>query len=269
MDARTALLDLYQEHLLPRGGQAPVAALVRLLAPLGISTPAVRTAVSRMRRQGLLAPVRVEGVPGYALTEQARMALGRPPDPDDWDGTWHVLLISLPAGRAVRERLHTGLRTLGYGCLGESARTASWIGARASAQLDAFLAATGARAERFVARHDGDSQALIARAWDMEALSRAYRRFLDAPPAPVAGGARDAAGAGGIEADRDSYVQLSVLLRRWAELAALEPGLPAALLPPDWPGRKARASYQAERARLAGPAARFVRSCLPHRGDRP
>ena len=52
MHARSALFDLYGDHLLARGGRAPVAALVRLLEPLGIAAPAVRTAVSRMVRQG-------------------------------------------------------------------------------------------------------------------------------------------------------------------------------------------------------------------------
>src|SRR5882724_10562185 len=35
--ARSALFDLYGDHLGPRGGQAPVAALVRLLEPLGVA----------------------------------------------------------------------------------------------------------------------------------------------------------------------------------------------------------------------------------------
>ena len=58
MNARSALFDVYGDHLRPRGGAAPVAALVRLLAPLGIAAPAVRTAISRMVRQGWLEPVR-------------------------------------------------------------------------------------------------------------------------------------------------------------------------------------------------------------------
>jgi len=62
MQARSALFDLYGDHLRPRGGRAPVAALVRLLAPLGIAAPAVRTAISRMVRQGWLLPVRLAGV---------------------------------------------------------------------------------------------------------------------------------------------------------------------------------------------------------------
>src|ERR671914_666112 len=71
MQARSALFDLYGDHLRSRGGRAPVAALVRLLAPLGIAAPAVRTAVSRMVRQGWLHPVRLDSGPGYALTPRA------------------------------------------------------------------------------------------------------------------------------------------------------------------------------------------------------
>src|SRR5258708_5014148 len=71
VNARSALFDLYGDHLLTRGEQAPVAALVRLLAPAAISPPAVRTAVSRMARQGWLVPVRLAGGAGYRVTPRA------------------------------------------------------------------------------------------------------------------------------------------------------------------------------------------------------
>ena len=45
MNARSALFDVYGDHLRSRGGAAPVASLVAMLAPLGISAPAVRTAL--------------------------------------------------------------------------------------------------------------------------------------------------------------------------------------------------------------------------------
>ena len=44
MHARSALFDVYGDHLRTRGNQAPIASLVRLLAPVGIGAPAVRTA---------------------------------------------------------------------------------------------------------------------------------------------------------------------------------------------------------------------------------
>ncbi|HZB33633.1 MAG TPA: PaaX family transcriptional regulator, partial [Streptosporangiaceae bacterium] len=58
MNARSALFDLYGDHLRDRGGRAPIAAVVKMLSALGIAAPAVRTAVSRMVRQDWLEPVR-------------------------------------------------------------------------------------------------------------------------------------------------------------------------------------------------------------------
>ena len=75
MQARSALFDLYGDHLRAHGGRAPVAALVRMLAPLEIGAPAVRTAVSRMVRQGWLSPTRLVTGPGYAITPRAARRL--------------------------------------------------------------------------------------------------------------------------------------------------------------------------------------------------
>ena len=109
MQARSALFDLYGDYLRPRGGRAPVAALVRLLAPLGIAAPAVRTAISRMVRQGWLLPVRLAGGPGYQLTVKAVHRLdeaaariyrtGRP----TWDGHFDLVVLD-PARAAGRPR---------------------------------------------------------------------------------------------------------------------------------------------------------------------
>ena len=126
--ARSALFDLYGDHLGPRGGQAPVAALVRLLEPLGIAAPAVRTAVSRMVRQGWLDPVALPAGPGYRLTargttrlEQAASRIYRTGTPS-WDGCWHLLVVEHVADRQARERVRSGLAFLGYGQLGMPVR---------------------------------------------------------------------------------------------------------------------------------------------------
>ena len=60
MQARSALFDLYGDHLRARGGRAPIAALVRLLAPLEIAAPAVRTAVAKATCETLV---------GFQLTD--------------------------------------------------------------------------------------------------------------------------------------------------------------------------------------------------------
>src|SRR2546430_2536739 len=106
-----------------------------MLAPLGITEPAARTAVSRMVRQGWLAPVRcAPGLAGYALTPRAISRMGeaagriyRRGEPE-WDGGWPILMIGPLADRARRGRVRAALGYLGYASLGET----SWISPRAS-----------------------------------------------------------------------------------------------------------------------------------------
>jgi PaaX-like protein len=118
--ATSALFDLYGDHLRSRGSRAPVAALVRLLAPLGITAPAVRTAVSRMARQGWLDAVRLPEGAGYELTPRAARRLDEAAEriyrhgDHEWDGRWHVVVVERVRERARRERLRSALRFLGY-----------------------------------------------------------------------------------------------------------------------------------------------------------
>src|SRR3954447_185897 len=147
MQARSALFDLYGDYLRPRGGRAPVAALVRLLAPLGIAAPAVRTAVSRMVRQGWLHPLRLSNGPGYLLTPKAARRLdetaariyrtGR----TGWDGRFDLILLhaALPRREAGR------LAFLGYGPLGNN----TWVAPRPAEDLDGVLAEAQVPYERF------------------------------------------------------------------------------------------------------------------------
>jgi phenylacetic acid degradation operon negative regulatory protein len=260
VDARSALFDLYGDHLRERDdgfrGQVPVAALVRLLAPLGIQAPAVRTAVSRMVRQGWLTAVKLPAGAGYALTPRAVRRLDEAAERiyrtsrHGWDGSWHLLVVSPPTGRSDRERLHAQLHFLGYGTIGG----ATWISPRPAPELDVTLVDASARAERFTAAHDGDSQALIARAWDLDGLARAYARFLDEAALLLAD----------VDASTDvgAFAARSQLVHRWRKFLFVDPGLPAALLPPDWPGSKAAAWFDAEAERLLPAARRFVDGCL-------
>ncbi len=257
MNARSALFDLYGDHLLSRGEQAPVAALVRLLAPLRISAPAVRTAVSRMARQGWLTPVRLAEGAGYRLTPRAARRLQQAADriyrqdAPAWDGRWHVVVAERVADRARRDRLRSALGYLGYACLDGS----TWISPRQSAELDVLLGTERVRAERFHARYDGDARGLAARAWDIDGLALAYRRWLDLAadlvPPPVAD-----------QPDEMIFAARSELVHEWRKFLFIDPGLPAELLPARWPGAEAAELFHFEAERLLPAAARFVDCCL-------
>jgi phenylacetic acid degradation operon negative regulatory protein len=113
--ARSALFDVYGGHLRERGGAATIAALVRLLEPLGFAAPAVRTAVSRTVRQGWLQPARLPDGPGYAMTPRGERRLDEAAAriyrtrPSTWDGRWHVVVLEEMPGRDSRDHLASAL----------------------------------------------------------------------------------------------------------------------------------------------------------------
>lgn len=265
MQARSALFDLYGDHLRSRGARAPVAALVRLLSPLGIAAPAVRTAVSRMVRQGWLRPVRTAVGPGYQLTTKAIGRLDESAariyriDRNGWNGHFDLVIFTGLNSRAERARLSATLSFLGYGRLDP----ATWLAPRPSSEIDDLLREAGIGYERFAAAHaDGPAgaAALIRRAWDLDAIATAYRQFV-IELQPVVSAVGDAA------SDHDAYAARSRLVHAWRGFLFRDPQLPPALLPDRWPGTAAAAFFDRHEARLRPAADRFVDRCL--HGDNP
>jgi phenylacetic acid degradation operon negative regulatory protein len=272
MHARSALFDLFGDHLRTRDDRAPVAALVRLLMPLSITAPAVRTAISRMVRQGWLAPVRLDSGPGYELTDRARHRLDeagariyrtrRP----SWDGGWDLLVVEQPRQRSARERLRSGLGFLGYGALSDS----TWISATRSAEVARLLDAEGAGYARF--RASDDDPARRARdAWNLDSLGKAYQAWQQFAAALVADPSSQLAGVVFETPDERAFAVRSLLVHEWRKFLFTDPGLPADLLPADWAGHAAARFFDEEAARLLPAASRFVDACLPPdpTGDRP
>jgi phenylacetic acid degradation operon negative regulatory protein len=256
MQARSALFDLYGDYLRPRGGRAPVAALVKLLAPVGIAPPAVRTAVSRMVRQGWLHPMRLVSGPGYLLTPKAARRLdeasariyrtGRA----GWDGRFDLVLLRAPISRRDARRL----AFLGYGMLGEHA----WVAPRAAEEVDAVLADAAVEFERFSASHAAGSPgaaAVVGRAWDLAEIGKAYEDFISTQrPVVTAVNARSS--------DEEAYAARFQLVHAWRSFLFRDPQLPASLLPSRWPGASAATFFDRHAARLRPAADRFVERCL-------
>lgn len=256
--ARSALFDVYGGYLRARGGSAAIAALVRLLEPLGFGAPAIRTAVSRMVRQGWLEPVRLAEGPGYALTRRAERRLDEAAAriyrtrPSTWDGRWQVLVLAGLPTRGDRERLDSSLRLLGYAPLGPT----TWIAPRISPELADLLAAEDVTASTFHGPHQGADAELAARAWNLEALGAEYAAFIEewaAELSTVDG-----------SAPAEAFAASQRLLHAWRRFLFRDPGLPAELLPPDWPGTRAAAFFDRQTARLAPAAGEFLDRCLDH-----
>jgi phenylacetic acid degradation operon negative regulatory protein len=255
------LFDLYGDHLRSRGGAAPVAALVRLLACLDIAAPAVRTAISRMVRQGWLTPVTLEGGRGYQLTDRATKRLDEAAariyrhHPDtEWDGRWSIALLAHPTDRTARERVQRALEYLGY----RQAYADAWIAPRPAAELASVLTAEGVVATHFLGSLDGDDVELVHRLWHPEQLGAAYEAWQQQAEQLVgeAGAAPD---------DETAFGVRSRLLHEWRKFLFRDPGLPRELLPARWPGDDAAAYFDEEAARLLPGAAAYVDECLHRR----
>ena len=260
MQARSALFDLYGDYLRPRGGRAPVAALVRLLAPLGIAPPAVRTAVSRMVRQGWLHPLRLSTGPGYLITTKAARRLDEAgariyrTSRASWDGRFDLLVLDAPSGRRERQRLGANLSYLGYGMLDER----TWVATRPGEDVDGLLTESGVRYERFTASHaagTAGAEALVRRAWDLGEVGAAYELFVaEQKPVLAAVTARSD--------DEQAYAARFRLVHAWRTFLFRDPQLPPALLPDRWPGSSAAAFFDRHATRLRPAADRYVDRCL-------
>jgi phenylacetic acid degradation operon negative regulatory protein len=261
VQARSALFDVYGGYLRARGGSATIAALVCLLEPLEFAAPAIRTAVSRMVRQGWLLPVRLADGPGYALSPRAERRLDEAAAriyrtrPSTWDGRWHVVVLEeLPARRA-RDRLSSALRLLGYGPIGP----VTWVSPRPSPELSDVLDAEASTARVFHGEHDGDDAELATRAWNLDELGRDYDAFVTEWA--------DVMSSVDGKLPAESFAASQRLLHAWRKFLFRDPGLPVQLLPDDWPGERAAEFFDRNTARLAPSVEEFLTDCLA-RGSR-
>jgi phenylacetic acid degradation operon negative regulatory protein len=258
MHARSALFDVYGDLLPSRGNRATVAGLVRLLGPVGITAPAVRTAISRMVSQGWLEPVALEEGRGYAATDQAvrrlahasrRIYRGEPPE---WDGSWQLVLVSSYGTRTQRARAQRELGYLGYAELPDG----TWLSPFPREELTEVLDTCGASAVVARAR-DFDPPHAPLDCWDLAGLADAYETWLAEAGALVRHHLAEHD-----DPDEASFAARFHLVHGWRKFLFSDPWLPDALLPADWAGRRAADFFSAEAERLRSAADRFVARAL-------
>ncbi len=198
MQARSAVFDLYGDHLADHGYWAPISAVVTLTQTCGIQPPATRTAVSRMVVQQWLQPRTVGGQRGYAATQAAKDRLRRAheriydPGTTPWDGRWHVVVLESPKDRTHRDRLVATMGYLGYGRLSPS----TWVSPHRSDELAASLREAGVEWTDFHGPSQEGPVHLVQRVWDLDDLAAAYDEFTF--DLPRAGRRRGTSSRGGL-----------------------------------------------------------------------
>lgn len=187
---------------------------------------------SLQRRNLLSKEDRAEGIV-YRVTELGRLTAMGGRDPNDlwnrrWDGYWRMLLFDLPARRKqLRQRLWRWLRENHFGYLQNSV----WITPDPVTEVLEAIQEFRNDVESFTVMESRccggrSDESIVEGAWDFEAIHDRYRDYLALPKPPTVAGA-----------------ELTEWLHRervaWMRAVELDPFLPRALLPKDYPGAKA------------------------------
>ncbi|GAA4882276.1 phenylacetic acid degradation operon negative regulatory protein PaaX [Serinicoccus chungangensis] len=255
--ARSAVVDLFGDHLRRRGWWAPVSAVLALTSAVEVGGPATRTAISRLVAQGWLEARADDGVRGYAATPRARVRWERAhdrvyaPGPPLWDGCWHLVHVDSGGDRRRREQVTRTMTYLGYGRLSSG----GWVSPRPSPELEPSLEPLEVG---WVALHGRlepvqDPARLAGRVWDLDGLAEEHHRFADLLASGPA-----VAGLG----PEGAYRERTALVHAWRRFLFRDPDLPPEVLPVGWPGHRSRQLFLDRAAALAPAADDYVDGVL-------
>lgn len=241
--ARSLLLTVLGEFVLPRDEPVWTQVLIDVLGGLGVEPKSARQALARTAAEGLLCSDRAGRRVRWSLTGQGRTLLtdgaariyGFGTAAPRWDGRWLVLLVSVPeARRQLRHRLRTRLAWAGLG----SPAPGVWLTPDPAkqgevAEVVTDLGLTGVTSS-FVGPFGaiGAERAVVELAWDLAEVEAAYEEFLDAftdadPATPA------------------EVLALQIhLVHSWRRFPFLDPKLPSELLPDRWAGSRAAAVFE-------------------------
>jgi phenylacetic acid degradation operon negative regulatory protein len=245
--ARSTLLTVLGEYLLPRADGVWQEALIASLQLLGHTPSAARQAVVRSTREGWLegervgrrSRMRLTPATAELLRDGARRiyAFG---EPVSWDGRWLLLVLRVPEPRReLRHRLTTQLAWAGFGSLGGGlwitphVDREALVSTEAPAQLLSFRAELGAL---------GGTARVIGEAWDLPVLREHYEQFV-----ADFGRARPRGAAA-------TFATQTALVHAWRRFPFVDPDLPDDLLPRDWPRRRAHRLFRERHERWADAA---------------
>jgi phenylacetic acid degradation operon negative regulatory protein len=252
------VIGLYLRRL---GGRVAASGLVALLEDLDVPAARTRTGLTRLKQKGLLLADRAE--PGICRLDPRAVAMLERGDRRIFtvramadDEPWCLVSFSIPEERRdVRHQLRRRLQWIGCGVVSP----ALWICPDHLAdEVEGILAALGIRDHATLFRADriapaDDLRDAAAAWWDLDALAAEHRRFQEAL-APLA--------THPIQRPADAFAVYVRLLDAWRPLPYVDPGLPASILPSDWPGQRSVDAFRTLSARLADDAWGHVRSVV-------
>ena len=239
------------------GGWIAVSALTELTTTVGVSQARTRTAVLRVRSKGLLDPDVRDGSAGYALGPNAIPALergdrriytARQMDPSD---RWCLISYSIPESqRQLRHQIRR--RLAGIGCGTVSA--ALWICPEyLTGEVEEILGDLGVRTSAAIFLADetrvaGGLESAVGQWWDLPAIAARHQSFWSAYGSVAASDLTP----------RQAFATWIGCVDAWRVIPYVDPGLPAAWLPDNWPGNLTVRLFADLREQLEQLSGRYV-----------
>lgn len=229
------IVTFFGDAIALRGGRVALSVLQDAMALLGIEQGAVRTALSRLAKDGWVVRDRDGRLSYYELSPQGRFAFDEATrriysaGPADWRGDWTVAITDADHGDRLREQ--------GFVPLGGPA----WLkpGKASGALPDSVLVIHG----EGTAFPPG-----LLRLWETDKLAAQYEAFIadwqwfDAT---------------GLEPGQ-AMAARTLLIHDWRRIVLRDPNLPASLLPRDWAGTAAHDLTRRLYAGLADQSERWL-----------
>lgn len=234
--ARSVLLTLLGEFVLPTPKGVWQETLIHALGALEYKTQAARQALARSVTAGWLRTERHGRRSRVYLTPDTATMLSAGAEriysfgqPWDWKGHWLLVVLRVPEERReIRHQVRTRLAWEGFGSIGgglwisphveREERLRDMAGDESVAELLTFHAETGAI---------GEPARVIADAWDLDGVAQAYREFISQfgrlrPKTPEA-----------------TFRAQAAMVHAWRKFPFLDPDLPEDMLPAAWPRSRA------------------------------
>ncbi|TDH35254.1 ArsR family transcriptional regulator [Pseudohoeflea suaedae] len=233
-------MTIYGDVVEPRGGMLWMGTLIECCGAHGLSETLVRTAVSRLVAAGRLEGLRIGRRSYYRLSDAARSefrAASRllflpPPASEDW-------LFCLSETSSDQE--------LGAGWVRLSPTVAIAPNREGVAPVDGVVMRAGQ------VEGQGDLRSFAREKWALEDVAHSYQAFLDRHQCLLDGPSFVAS-----LSPEEALARRLRLVHDYRQAALIDPRLPPAACPTDWPAERARRLFVTAYLGLSGRADAFV-----------
>ena len=250
---QSLIITIYGAYSRTMGGWLSVATLLNLMGEVGIEDAAVRSALSRFKRRGILLSERRGNTAGYALSDNAwrtfdvgdaRVLQRR--EPPAANG-WVLAAFSIPErSRDIRYRLRSRLARVGFAQVAGGL----WIAPRSlEADVRYVVEVLGVHehVNIFGAEHIGfgSTAEAVRQWWDLDEIAAQYSAFTKTY--------RRVGAAYDTRSQLDpaaAFADYTRILTSWRPLPYIDPGLPREFLPRVWAGDEATDLFYALHDRL-------------------